>query len=221
MNASLHAKKLVVLMFGFFLVSFGMLLTIHSGLGAAPWDLLQLGIAGRTGFTLGQVSQSVGALIILMDIVLKEIPGWGTILNMYFIGYFLDFIENHTLVPDFQGPLGRAAMLFAGILGISWGTYFYLSAGWGAGPRDGLMLGLAKRFRTKVSTSRICIEVCVTAGGLLLGSKPGMGTILIAFLVGPCLGLAYRLTGKDPKTRHQTLLDSYRALVSRRKPSSI
>lgn len=216
-------RKLILLMFGLFLFSIGILLTIHSQLGAAPWDTFQIGFVNHTGLTLGQVSQIVGATIILVNIVMKEVPGWATILNMYFIGYFIDLIEVFWLIPTARGLLGKIVMLMAGIIIMSWGTYFYINTGWGAGPRDGLMLGLSRRLSINVGKARTVIEISVAAAGFALGAKPGIGTILFALLIGPAVQITYRLGGKDPKTvKHRTLVDDYNALVSlRKRPASV
>lgn len=213
--------KLVLLMFGLFLCSVGILLAIHSGLGVSPWDSFHLGIAKHSGLKLGQVSQAVGVAIIVIDILMRQVPGRGTVLNMYFVGYFIDLIEGYSLIPGVQSMFGKVVMLLLGILLMGWGTFLYLNAGWGAGPRDGLMLGLSRLFSTRVGTARTVIEACVAALGLALGVKLGIGTLVTVLFVGPAVQLAYRIGGKDPKAVvHRTLVDDYRALVSMRRKSS-
>ncbi len=221
MNYTSTFKKFIVLMFGLFLCSVGILLTVHSRLGAAPWESFQLGLAATTRLTLGQASQLVGATIIIIDIVIKQIPGFGTLLNMYFIGYFIDMIEKIVMIPLVENLYARVLMLLVGVLLSSWGTYFYLDAGWGAGPRDGLMLGLSKRLSTKVWKTRMAIEVCVVIAGCVLGSMPGVGTILVAILIGPAVQFAYSINKKDPKgIKHRTLVDNYHLFASFKNKSS-
>jgi uncharacterized membrane protein YczE len=213
--------KFLLLMFGLFLCSVGILLAIHSGLGVSPWDSFHLGIAKHTGLKLGQVSQTVGVAIILNDILMKQMPGRGTVLNMYFVGHFIDLIEGYSLIPGGQSIFGKVIMLLLGILLMGWGTFLYLDAGWGAGPRDGLMLGVSRLCSTRVGTARTGIEACVAALGLALGAKLGIGTLATVLFVGPAVQLAYRIGGKDPKAVvHRTLVDDYRALVSMGRKSS-
>ena len=210
-----RVKKFALLMFGLFLYSVGILLTIHAHLGTAPWDTFQIGLSVHTGLTLGRVSQVVGVIIIGLNIVLKELPGWGTILNMYFIGYFIDLIERLAIIPNPQGWWGKLVMLLMGIIVTGWATFFYMDAGWGAGPRDGLMLGLSKRFSTKVWKARTAVEVVVAGAGYALGGRLGLGTVLYAWLIGPAIQIVYQIVGKDPKSlRHRTLQDNYQALLA-------
>ncbi|MGI6128552.1 MAG: YczE/YyaS/YitT family protein [bacterium] len=211
-------KKLILLTVGFFLYAVGILLTIHAQLGAAPWDTFHIGLVNHTGLTLGQVSQIVGMMIVLANIAMKEVPGWGTILNTYFIGYFIDLIEGFSLIPNVQSLFGKIVMLLAGILIIGWGTFFYMNTGWGAGPRDGLMLGLSRCFSTGVWKARTAIEIVVVAAGFILGATPGVGTIVLALLIGPTVEITYRIGRKDPKTvKHRTFVDDYKVFTSLRK----
>lgn len=215
-----NVKKIISLIFGLFLFSIGILLTVHANIGAAPWDTFQLGLAGRTGLTFGQVSQIVGLAIIIINIALKEIPGWGTIANMYFIGLFLDILESHSLIPQASGWISGIIMMIVGTMVIGWGTFFYMNAGLGAGPRDGLMLGLARVLSTEVWKARTAIESAVLIGGMLLGRYPGVGTLAFAVLVGPSVELAYRIGKKDPKAvQHRTLLDDYKFLKGSKEKS--
>ncbi len=220
-NRAEPIRKLVRLMFGLFLCSAGLLSALHSRLGASPWDTFQVGLASRTGLSLGRVSQIVGAAIILIDIAIGQVPGRGTVLNMYFVGYFIDLIERHSLIPDVQSLFGRIGMLLCGIFLVSWGTFLYISAGWGAGPRDSLMLGLSRLFSTEVWKARTVLEVCVATAGLVLGAKLGVGTVMLAVLVGPGVQIAYRIGGVDPATiTHRSLVDDWRALIALSKKSS-
>lgn len=203
-------KKFTMLMAGLFLLSVGLLLTIHADLGAAPWQILELGITKHTGLRLGQISQIVGITIILMNILLKEAPGLSTVFNMYFVGFFIDLIESWSLIPSADTFWAKIGLLVCGIFLLSWGSFFYLNAGWGAGPRDGLMLGLSKRFSVEVWKTRTALEVSVATIGFLLGVRPGVGTVILALSLGAAVQLVYRVGGKDLKSiDHRTLLDFF------------
>jgi uncharacterized membrane protein YczE len=64
------------------------------------------------------------------------------------------------------------------------GSGWYIGAGLGPGPRDGLMTGIARR-RHSVRVVRTGIELVVLAAGALLGGSVGIGTVLFALSVGP------------------------------------
>jgi uncharacterized membrane protein YczE len=78
----------------------------------------------------------------------------------------------------------RFSFLLLGILTNGVATGLYIGAGFGPGPRDGLMTGLASR-GVSIRTARTGIEVIVLAVGWVLGGTFGVGTILYAITIGP------------------------------------
>lgn len=201
---------------GLFLFSLGLLLTIQANLGVAPWDAFHLGIVNHSSLTIGRVSQLVGLSLIVLCILLKEKPGWGTLANMYFIGLFLDLLNGAGVIPPARDLWVGLAMLLGGIGLIGWGTFFYLGAGLGSGPRDGLMMALNRTLGIEVWKARMAIELSVLILGCLLGGPVGLGTAITALCIGPSVQLAYSITKQEPSAvSHRTLADDYRALKAR------
>ena len=60
----------------------------------------------------------------------------------------------------------------------------YLTCHQGAGPRDGLMVGLCQRFHLKVGIVRTSLEVSVCVLGYILGGTVGIGTVVFAAAIG-------------------------------------
>ena len=85
-------KRLPSLFFGLFLVAFGLVANLHSNLGMNPWGVLNVGITKVTTLTIGQVSQLIGLVVIIVGWILGFAPGFGTLANMYLIGFFIDLI---------------------------------------------------------------------------------------------------------------------------------
>jgi uncharacterized membrane protein YczE len=79
----------------------------------------------------------------------------------------------------------------------------YISAGYGPGPRDGLMTGLSRRTGQSLRLTRTGIEVSVLVAGWLLGGGVGVGTAAFALLIGPTAQVFLRLFGY----RHRTPAD--------------
>jgi uncharacterized membrane protein YczE len=89
------------------------------------------------------------------------------------------------LIPQ-QTELWAQALLFAGGLALlAVATGLYIGAGYGPGPRDGLMTGIHKRWGTPIWLVRTLIELTVLAIGWALGGTVGVGTIAFALLIGP------------------------------------
>ena len=206
-------KTIPRLILGLFLCSVAIMLMIYADLGLAPWDVLHTGLMAQTGLTLGQISQGVGLILIVANCFLGEIPGIATLCNMYFIGLFIDLIENTGLLFIPQALLGKAGFLLLGFIIFGWGSLFYMDSNLGAGPRDGLMIALVKKTKASVFLIRTAIEVSALIFGIFLGGNVGIGTVIISLTIGYFVQLAFKLGGYQPGTAPQrTLVDEYRIL---------
>ena len=66
---------------GLFIAAFGIYLTIQANIGLAPWDALNMALAGRFGVSYGTASISMSILVVLADLLLGERIGMGTLLD--------------------------------------------------------------------------------------------------------------------------------------------
>ena len=87
--------------------------------------------------------------------------------------------------------LGIIAVLITGF-----GGGIYLVANLGAGPRDGLMVGLQQKTNFPIAAVRAFLEITVVSIGWYLGGTVGVGTLFFAFGIGPAVALGLFLTGK-------------------------
>jgi uncharacterized membrane protein YczE len=200
--------KMPSLFFGFFLYAVGILFALYSRLGMSPWDVFHVGVVNHSVLSLGQASQVVGLVIILLSVFLGVVPGIGSILNMIFIGFFVDFIDHIGIINTPDSMFGCVLMLLAAIIIMGFATYFYLRVELGAGPRDGLMEGLVKRLNKPVWLIRGMIEITVLLIGFFMRGPVGIGTLLLAFLIGPSVQFAFKIGQYDSKkTNHANLVD--------------
>lgn len=167
-------------MIGYFTYGLGIALTVNANLGLDPWGVFHQGLSKQFGFTLGVAVQVIGAAILIFDLLLNERIGWGTLGNIYFIGYFLDLIQQSNLIPAYDALLPRFLMMIVGMIFISLATYLYLSAQLGTGPRDGLMVALTKRMKQPVGVIRTVIEIAALTIGYFLGGTVGWGTLIMS-----------------------------------------
>lgn len=178
---------------GLWLFGTGIALMVNARLGLGPWDVLSQGVALRTGLRIGTVTMLVGAVVLLLWFFIRERPGIGTVANIVLIGQAINL--TLPVLPEFESTPLRFLELLLGMLVLGLGSAFYLGARLGAGPRDGLMLGLHRRTGWSIRVTRTVIEVCALAVGWLLGGTVGVGTIVLALGIGPVVQLMIRLVG--------------------------
>lgn len=181
---SVAPHRWVMLIAGFIAWGIGLALFVRANLGLGPWDAFHQGLGRQLGITIGQASIVAGLFVLLLWIPLRQRPGIGTILNVLLIGPVTDI--GLKIIPEGIEPYWlRGLMLVAGMACIGFGSALYLPAGLGAGPRDGLMMGLNQKLGWSIRVSRTAVEASALGIGYLMGGKVGIGTLVFAFGIGP------------------------------------
>jgi uncharacterized membrane protein YczE len=191
--------SVVMLVIGLVIFGLGEALLIASGVGVSPWTVLAQGITTVTGWSVGLATFVVSVMVLLSWIPLRQIPGMGTILNIVIISVVLDVALPW--LPRFDSLALRVAEAAAGVIVTGIGGGIYLIANLGPGPRDGLMTGLQHRTGFPIAWVRSAIELSAVVLGWSLGGVVGIGTLLFAFGIGPCVAATmytlHRLFGRD------------------------
>lgn len=117
-------RRFIRLFAGLFLFAVGIVLTINANLGLSPWDVFHQGITYLTGITMGQASIGVGIILVMLNAVLGESLGWGSLCNMLFIGLFMDLIMLNHFIPLSNGIFSGLIMMFLGMFIIGLASYF-------------------------------------------------------------------------------------------------
>jgi uncharacterized membrane protein YczE len=211
-----HAiKRMFSLFLGLFLYALGIVLTMKANIGYAPWEVFHAGIAYTLGMKIGEISILVGLVIILITFFMGEKLGIATILNMLCIGIFMDALLALDLIPQRESLVFGIFQLILGLFVISLGSFFYISSGFGAGPRDSLMVALTRKTHLPIGVCRGGIEVIAVFLGWQLGGMVGFGTILSAFLIGFCIQLTFSLLHFEPTTIvHENVSETYGKLMA-------
>ncbi len=136
--------RVLNMMLGLALYALGIVATVNANIGYAPWEVFHVGLADTTGMSLGAASIIAGVVIVVFVTALGEKLGLGSIASMVLTGVFMDIIIALDVIPSAGNFAVGLVMLVAGMFIISFGSYFYIKAGLGAGPRDNLMVVLYK-----------------------------------------------------------------------------
>ena len=121
-------------------------------------------------------------------------PGMGTIFNALIIAFMIDLCIK--FVPTPSNYFNQLILALISVMMVGIGGGIYLVSNLGAGPRDGLMIGLQKISNLPVAAVRAFLEISVVSIGWYLGGTVGVGTLLFAFGIGPCVALGLFLVDK-------------------------
>ena len=205
-------KEILKSALGLFIFSIGVYLTIQANIGLAPWDCLSMGVSARVGYSYGIVHTAISIIILIIDILLKEKIGYGTILDALLVGNYVDWIGYLKLVPVSDNVAVSCAMVVIGLLIMGYGQYFYMDAAQGCGPRDSLLIALGKRFpRTPIGVVQTFMVGIALLIGWLLGGPVGIGTIISVFGMGSALQLVCKIMHFEPRdVVHKNVLETNR-----------
>jgi uncharacterized protein len=199
-------KRFINLLIGLFLYALGIVITMKANLGFAPWEVFHWGIGKNIGMTIGSVSILTGLVICVLVILMGEKLGLGTILNMILIGVFIDLLLSINLIPQISELVSGVIVMIAGLFTISFGSYFYINSGFGAGPRDSLMVAIKRKTKLPVGLCRGILEVSVVLIGWILGGPVGIGTVLAAFGISFCIQIVFSLLRFEATSvKHETI----------------
>ncbi len=185
--------SIIRLFSGLFICAVGIVMTINANLGLGPWDAFHQGLSKITGLTMGRAHIITGITLVVVDSLLGEKLGWGTLCNMLFIGIFMDILMLKNLIPTFNSFLPSLIMMLLGSFVLGFGSYLYISVGLGSGPRDGLVVALTKKTNKSVGLVKNATELAVLIIGYLFGGTVGIGTFIMAITGGYSLQLAFKI----------------------------
>ena len=201
-----------------FVNGFGVYLTIQANIGAGPWDVLNLGLSKTLGILYGTASVAISYAILGVDIALKEPIGIAMFIDAFVVGKAVDFFNRINVVPKCDSvPKGIVVMLI-GLVIMAYTQFTYMSASLGCGPRDTLLVALAKRAgKIPIGAVSIALLSLTTFIGWLLGGPVGIGTLICAFATGPIMQMAFSSVKFDAThVHHQHLTDSFKVFVERK-----
>jgi uncharacterized membrane protein YczE len=195
LNLKPKISTLFFLLLGLALFGLGEGLLIVSFAGASPWSVFAQGVALNINFSIGIITIFVSIGVLLFWIPLKQKPGIGTILNAIIIGLMIDICIK--FIPTPENYISQIFLAIIAVLTVGFGGGIYLVANLGAGPRDGLMVGLQKKTKLPIALVRGFLEITVMSIGWYLGGTVGVGTLLFAFGIGPAVALGLFIVGKS------------------------
>ena len=214
-------KKTVILEWlrivaGLLVFAFGVHLTIYANIGLAPWDCLGMGIAKHTPLNYGLSMTLVAVTVLVIDILLKEKIGFGTVIDALLTGNFVQAFNSLNKLPENENMWLGICIMLAGFVFMALGMWIYMSSQQGCGPRDALLVGLGKRMpKIPIGIVEVLLWAVVLLAGFLLGGPVGIGTLISTFGAGLVMQLVYNIIRFEPrKLRHRDVLSVAKELRS-------
>jgi len=198
-NEVVMLRRLLQLYVGLSLYGISTGMFVRANLGADPWNVFHLGVGKVFSLDIGTVMILTGALVLLLWIPIRQRPGLGTISNVIVLGLAANATLAVLSTPDSLWL--KSGLMMAAVVVNALATGMYIGAGFGPGPRDGLMTGIHARTGWSVRVIRTSIELTVLIVGYLLGGSVGIGTLVYALAIGPLIQLCLPWFRTEPAAR--------------------
>lgn len=194
-------RKVIAVILGNLILGVGAALLSYSLMGNEPYTAMNMAISGGLGMGLGNYQVIVNIVLLIAQLIWgRKYIGFGSIVNMFFLGYIIQF-SKYALNTVFGASEGypimmRLVIMVLSFLFMTYGLSMYQTASLGVAPYDYVALGLKDYtplpfFATRMIGDCCCVLVIVIAvlGGLITWqtSNLGVGTIVGAFCLGPLI----------------------------------
>lgn len=194
------AAKLFQTVAGLTICGIGVFFTLQASLGVSPWDVLHVGLAHHTDLRVGTAIIITSVAVLILGLLLGVKPGVGTLCDILVVGTTVNILLGTGFLAhaDQSSIALRVGLFVAGTFITGLGIAIYVGAHLGAGPRDGLMVALHRRWNWPIWRARLAIELVGLSGGLILAGPIGIGTLLWGLLIGPSAAFWFRTLGLKP-----------------------
>ena len=198
------------------IVALGIFFQLEADLGLSPWNALDQGISRTVGMSFGTVHNIVSVSIMVLDIILHQKIGYGTIVVSVLVGIFTDIFSECIVLPEMTSLAVRLVVFILGIGLVALGQGLYMRMGLCCGPRDSLNVAMSKSVKKlSIGTVNNIIYVVVLGVSYLLGATIGVGTVISVFGCGFILDAVVKALKYQPKeVEHENIFETVRVLVS-------
>ena len=188
MNKGKITKRIIMMIIGNVILGMGAGMLRAADFGVDPYQCFVLGIDNLLKLGYGTTFVVVNAVfLVLMLVFARRMLNLGTLVNMFFLGYIIDFSHSICMnITPLPSVLVRVVYFIVSILLITFSSAVIYTADMGVSTYDWIALKTAEAQKIvsfkwcRVGTDLVCVIV-----GLVFSIIPGIGTIVTAFLLGP------------------------------------
>ena len=180
LNFKPKISSFIFLCFGLALFGLGEGLLIVSYSGASPWSVLAQGMSLHIDLSIG-VNNFFYKFICSNFCGFFRSETWNWHNNEYYYNCDNDRCFNKSSYQHQKIIYSQLILAVMAVLIVGFGGGIYLVANLGAGPRDGLMVGLQKKTNMPIAAVRAFLEITVVTIGWYLGGTVGVGYFIVCF----------------------------------------
>ncbi|CDQ21161.1 hypothetical protein SAMN05192559_10656 [Halobacillus karajensis] len=184
----------IIYVVGLVVSSLGLALIIKSGLGVGPGDSIAVGLSIHLPVTVGSVMIAAFIILLLVNAKLEhKRPQFESLIPIIIRGRTLDiFLYGMLENMNYDTWWAQWGIFSLGLLATAVGISIYLRTPFPRIPLDHFMMIMNEKTKQSKSTVRIFSESVMALIGYLLGAPVGIGTLIVALLLGPFIQWSFQ-----------------------------
>ncbi|HWL44281.1 MAG TPA: hypothetical protein VNQ73_15175 [Ilumatobacter sp.] len=174
-------------------IAIGVGLMLWNNFGPGPLDVLIGTVRNHSGLPLTLAVWATTGTLLLVAWALGKRPGFGNLVTILAVGPLMQLTV--TVLSAFGPPEAMPAQVALHVVAtavVGLGAGMNLVARLGAGTSELLASSLAQRTGFTEPRVRMACELTWLAVGALLGGPFGVGTVIVALLIGPFVATGFR-----------------------------
>jgi len=207
--------KMIWSAFTMFFIGFGIYLQIEADIGFPSWNALNQGFSIVFPITYGTASITIGLSIVVIDLIMKEPIGMGTLIDAVCVGLGCDFFAMLDPVPETDSFMIKLLLFIISLFILSYGQYLYMITGLSCGPRDAFTVAVGKRCKKiSIGTVNNIISVVVILAAWFMGATIGVGTVISVFGMGFVMDITFKACRFEPRNVvHEDIMKTLKAII--------
>ena len=195
MSKTEWTKKIIIIVIGSVIAAYGITLALYAGFGGATLAVLWQGISRTFHISIGMASLIVAIVMIVFAFFYDRSQiHIGTILYQIVYSLCVDLFANAHVYSTHLWV--NALIMLLGVMLFAVGTGFYAAASLGRGSYEALTFSLAEKNGWQIKVVRMILDIVMVIGGVLLGGKFGICTIVTIIISGPVIQFTASKTKK-------------------------
>ena len=182
-------RRCVMTVAGVMLSGFSVGMFNASAFGMDPFQVFAHGVWEHVPIGFGTFYMLLNlAMLIGVFLIDKTKIGLGTFINIFLLGYMVDFSTWIWNRQVFTGTLiARGLLLAVGILLLCLASSLYFVGDLGVSTYDAIALCISERKKWRFFIVRVVCDLICSLTGFALGAVLGLGTLVSAFGMGPMI----------------------------------
>lgn len=186
-------KRFIMVVLAVTVMGFSLSFLLLVNLGTDPCTMMNKAIAARIGMSIGNWQALLNVLLLIVVLIFGgRNLGFGTLANMFLVGYSIDFFswlwEKILPLEAFQLWSVRIGVFVPAFLIFIFAAAVYMDVDLGTAPYDAIPMIVSSHLeKVPFKAVRITFDFLVIGIGLIFGGKPELVTILVAAFLGPVI----------------------------------